>query len=273
MTATYAPSLQATPSLRQGPRTVATAAAGAMAAPLLSTLIAFAIDPRTINGASVWLKPMHFELSLALHFATLALLLPLASRAWQSSRLVRGSMLAAATCAVLEVAYISLQAARGEASHFNYSSPVSGAMYALMGLGALIIVIGSAVTGLAIWRSRGVRGDSQLGRGAALGLVLGSGATLALAGYMSSQGSHLVGGPPTDAFGLPFLGWATRGGDLRVPHFFATHAMQALPLAGLAADRLGLAARWAMPAAAALYFVAVLALFGQALMGIPFIGL
>ena len=114
----------------------------------------------------------------------------------------------------------------------------------------------------------------QLHRGAALGLLLGSVATLLVAGFMAAGHSHLVGGPRTDAFGLPFLGWATRGGDLRVPHFFATHAMQALPLAGLLADRAGLAReRWLLPLVAANYFAGVMALFVEALLGIPFLAL
>ena len=83
---------------------------------------------------------------------------------------------------------------------------------------------------------------------------------------MLAQGTgHWVGGVPTDAGGLPLFGWSRTGGDLRVPHFFATHVMQALPLLGLAADRL--APRRAVPlvwAGVGVSLLVVAATFAQA---------
>ena len=70
-----------------------------------------------------------------------------------------------------------------------------------------------------------------------------------------------------------FFGWSTTGGDLRVPHFFATHAMQALPLAGWLADRVWPArARALVWLAAPAYSAVVIATFVQARAGIPFLG-
>ncbi len=254
-------------------RTTAIATAGALLAFAPATVAAHLTDDRLLNGASLWLKPLHFELSLAIQSITLAVLIPLLSRSWQESRTVRWTVSAASLAAILELFYIVLQAARGRASHFNDATPLESALYAVMGIGSLTIVAGAAVVGYALWRSPQAGARSQLRTGAVLGLILGTATTVVLAGYMSALPGHLVGGPQTDAFGLPFLGWATRGGDLRVPHFFATHAMQALPIAGLAADRLGLKGPWLMPVATAAYFVGVFGLFGQALMGLPLISL
>ena len=57
---------------------------------------------------------------------------------------------------------------------------------------------------------------------------------------ISTYGGHWVGGTATDAGGLPIVGWVRDGGDLRVAHFFALHAIQLIPLfgAGLAATGL-----------------------------------
>ena len=273
MTLTYSTSPLSFARRQLEPQTVALGTAGIMLAFLLPTIIASLIDTHTLNGANLWLKPMHFELSLILHFFALAWLLPLVSDAWLRARTLRVSMQVAALSSVIEIVYILMQAARGEASHFNNSTPAAALLYALMGIGAVTIIVGSGIQGQAIWRSCENEGQKQVRRGAAFGLLFGSIATFVVAGYMGGQQSHLIDGPQSDAFGLPFLGWATRGGDLRVPHFFATHAMQALPIAGLFADRIGLKQRWVMPAAAVCYFAGVLALFVQALQGLPFIAI
>jgi hypothetical protein len=60
-------------------------------------------------------------------------------------------------------------------------------------------------------------------------------------------------------------------GDLRVPHFFATHMMQTIPLAGLVADRLfpTQAAIIVVWLATAAWTALTLWLFRQALSGVP----
>ena len=112
--------------------------------------------------------------------------------------------------------------------------------------------------------------------GAGWGLVLGSIATLMTAfplasGEIGGPG-HWVGGVRTDLGGLPLVGWSRTGGDLRVPHFFATHIMQALPILGLALDRI--APRVAKPGiafGALLSIAVVIGTFVQAVQGQPFL--
>lgn len=241
-----------------------------MAVLAVPTLIAWGLDERLLHGVSVWSKPLKFQAALALHFATLLLLAPLLSVETRRSRTLRWSMLAAASMAVLEIAYITLQAARGRASHFNYDTPVEQVLYGLMGLGATVIVVGSFLYGWLAWRSRSTQSGARsgLGTGAALGLMVGSVLTLAIGGYLSSRGSHWIGGDLTDATGMPLTGWSTTGGDLRPAHFLATHMMQVLPVLGLVGDRLRLPAI-GMWIAAAVYVAIVTAVAAQALFGLP----
>ena len=50
--------------------------------------------------------------------------------------------------------YIALQAARGEASHFNSSSVMAQMIYTAMGIGAVLIMVSTAIIGLQILRQR-----------------------------------------------------------------------------------------------------------------------
>jgi hypothetical protein len=247
-----------------------------MLALLAPTLVALAFDERQINGAAIWMKPMHFQLALIAHFAGLALLLQLLAPAVCDKRVVRWSMTIGGAAAVAEIGWIMVQAARGRASHFNEATSLEAGLYMAAGLGAATIVICAAVIGVTIWRRGRLDVGPGLRLGAVFGLTLGAVATLIVAGAMASgrivAPGHWVGGLRSDATGLPFLGWSTTGGDLRVPHFFATHAMQALPLVGLAADRVvGARAKLVVWAATALWAALVAATFIEALRGAPLI--
>lgn len=242
----------------------------------LPSLIALGLDDRLINGISSWNKPLKFQASLAIMLATLLLLLPLIEARTRAGRGVFLASLMAAITANGEVFYITLQAARGRASHFNDSTAFEALAYSVMGAGAALLVLSSLVIGVYILRRPSPAAPAGLRLGGGWGLVLGSVTTLitafALAGGQIDGPGHWVGGIKTDVGGLPLFGWSRTGGDLRVPHFFATHIMQALPILGLTLDRI--APRFARPGialGAIISIAVVIGTFVQAVQGRPFL--
>jgi hypothetical protein len=243
-----------------------------------SALAAF-LDTRTLNDINIWTKPIKFQLSLALLMATMLVLLPLLTRAWRASRTVRWSATATAFAGTFEIAYITVQSARGRGSHYFVEDPIEATMYSLMGLGAVTLVVAAFVVGFAILRSSHGQTRQGLRLGSAVGLMMGAVLTLVTAAALSASAfapeiGHWIGGDRSDASGIPLLGWSTTGGDLRVAHFFATHLMQALPVLGLLADKLRPAsARGIVFVGAALGTLGVAATFLQAAKGYPFLPL
>lgn len=223
----------------------------------LPLMVAYGLDGRMFQGDNVWLKPLKFHLALTVYTGTLALfamLLPegtFASRRW---RIYIGVVIA---CILAELLWIGGAAALGTASHFNLSG-LWASVYFLMGAAAVTLTSLSLAMGLVFWRHR----DEPLMLSIALGLILTFALTVPIAGTMSSGTSHLVGTPVTGAR-FPFFGWSAEVGDLRLPHFLATHAMHAVPLAGLTGSR---TAVWA---AAAGFTALTLWCFARALMGLP----
>jgi hypothetical protein len=269
----------APPRRQRDPMALCILAMGLMLVLLPVTLALAGIDPRQLNGISVWAKPIKFQLSLFMHFATLAWLAALLTPAAAAGPWLRRGFLVAVAAAFGEILYILLQAARGRASHFNLDTPLEAALYNAMGVGALLIVFNAMQLGWTLRHGTRPETGEGLRLGAVLGLILGGLTTLVVAGALGSgdlvsEAGHWVGGNRSDAGGLPLFGWSQSGGDLRVPHFFATHLMQALPVLGLLADRCW--QRWArfmVLAGAALGLGLVVFTFVQAIRGQPFLTL
>jgi hypothetical protein len=228
------------------------------------------IDGRLFNGVSVWEKPSKFFLSLGLHMATLSWGLALLPANFKQTPAIRWASIVFLAVAIGEVIYIAFRAARGEASHFNETTTIARLLYAAMGMGAVTL---SAVTGFIGWRILKQATASPLAFATGLGFILAGGLAVPFGGYMSSQqGGHWVGGDLSDATGLPFFHWSTTGGDLRVPHFFGLHIMQALPIVGYLVRDFSRAPALSLIGLAAVIWVGLTFLiFFQAVSGMPFI--
>lgn len=220
------------------------------------------LDGRTILGIDPWIKPLKFALSVGIYTLTVALmLLPLAPSRARS--FVRWATIIPLS---FETVAIALQSARGVPSHFNETSAFDAAIFAAMGVAILLATLGGATLLVLHLRSRALPRAVRWGvrAGIAVSLV-GS----AVGGAMVSNQGHAVGAED-GGDGLPFVGWSREGGDLRIAHFAGIHALQALPLVGIAASRARRGV--ALVAGATLaYVTAVGALFVAAILGSPLI--
>jgi hypothetical protein len=255
---------------RRQPQLAAAAQLAAVAT--LPCLLAMQIDPRLTHDISVWIKPTKFLLSLALYFATLAWFfgyLPQQAQRRRGGRFVIGAAIGAG---LLEMLWLIAAATKGVPSHFNRQSLPWALAYSAAGIGAVLLVAAIFVQGVMIARDRTIRLAPVFRSSLVAGAVVAFVGTLLTAGYLSSGNGHWVGGVPSDAAGLPVLGWSRSGGDLRVAHFWALHAHQALPLAGalIAASGIRRAhhALWSVTAA---YVALIVFTFLQALAGRPFL--
>src|SRR5690606_9147450 len=171
-----------------------------------------------------------------------------------------------------EMSWIVLAAANGVPSHFN-TSTMGLVAYGLAGIGSVVLILAILVRGMMIAPQLVVLIAPALLWSIVAGAVIAFCTTLIAAGYLSMNGGHWVGGAPSDAHGLPLLGWSRTVGDLRVAHFFALHAQQVLPALGLAAVALGRPnARGTVLLGALAYTGLIAFTFVQALRGVPFIG-
>jgi hypothetical protein len=218
-----------------------------MLAVAAASAVGMLVDPRLITGAPAWLKPFKFGVSIAIYSLTLAWIFQWLSD-WPRVRRIVGWT--TALVFVLEVAIIDAQAWRGTTSHFNVSTPLDMALFAVMGMAILLQTLVSVAVAAALWRQRFA--DRALGWALRAGMMLTIVGALtgglmtrptdaqladARAGNrMTTAGAHTVGsvdGGP----GLPVTGWSTEHGDLRLPHFIGLHAIQFLALVAVGLRR------------------------------------
>ncbi|MCG6122502.1 MAG: hypothetical protein MEP57_07325 [Microvirga sp.] len=225
-------------------------------------------DGRQVAGLSPWVKPMKFSASLSLHLATLALFWPWLAQRFRDGLAGSAVRRLVIAMSVFELTYIGFQASRASGSHYNVAEAFPALMYSLMGVGAVIIVAGTAIMGAAALtvREGGERGVMRraIGLGLALSGVLG----LVTGALLSVNGGHHVGEPSLSASVWPVFGWSREVGDLRIAHFTGLHAAQAIPLVALAALRVGPGSALKIAHVAALLVVATtVAAAGIALSG------
>ncbi|GLY68469.1 hypothetical protein [Amycolatopsis taiwanensis] len=199
-------------------------------------------DDRILIGAPIWAKPFKFAVSMGIYCLTWAWLASLVAR---GRRLV--NLVSAGVVAMLAVEYVIIvgQTVRGRPSHFDVGTSFDRLLYIIMAISAGSLWLGTLALSVPLMRTPIIGAANRLAirLGAVIALI-GIGIAVLMTtprpgqpGAQGVVGAHSVG-VADDGPGLPILGWSTTGGDLRIPHFFGMHALQALPLFALLLGRL-----------------------------------
>ena len=224
-----------------------------------------AADERALREVGVWHKPLKFMASTALFALSTAWFMGRLPAGARSSPVSRALVWTVIATSLFEVAYISMQAALGEPSHYHVADPLHAAMFVAMAVAAVLLTGTQAVLAWQIARHQRSRPWPLATQAVVVGLAL----TFLLS---TASGFMLGAQQPPAGVGLPILGWHLAahpgGGDLRPAHFLGVHAQQLIPLAGwLLQARAGASAgRW-FAAFVAAYLLAWGLLAGQGLQG------
>ena len=236
---------------------------------------AFAIFvPAGTVAVNPWIKPIKFSMSFSTFASTVSLLL-LALRIpkWQLTLARR----AIATSVAFEILSLAAQAWRS-AYHLSGQSLLDTSL-AQMTNSMVMVNTGIVCWMLALFCINRVRTD-QIDRPMVAAIRYSLVIFLAgnaIGGYMLARGSHTVG-IADGGQGLPFVNWSVIGGDLRIAHFIAIHAIQIVPLFAYILSQMAPILpvkhrRIAAGAVALAVSIAVGATFVQAALGHPLLSL
>jgi hypothetical protein len=213
------------------------------------------------NAHTPWIKPMKFAISFATFVWTVSLFLSvLRIPAWKR-RLVRRAIVGSVTIEMLCLAaqaWRHVPAGMGTFADFLIFQGTTAMVW------LLLVFSGN--------RERIKIADTAQVLAIRLGItvfLLGN----AIGGFILARGTHTVGAPDGGP-GLPFVGWSTIAGDLRISHFIGIHAIQIIPLFAFIlwrmAPRPALARRRAAVLAAGVVVACIIiATFLQAILGHP----
>jgi len=206
-------------------------------------VIGLIFDPRIVLGMPNWAKSTKFGLSLGLYGATLLWLLPLLQ---SRPRLAGFVGHASGGILSLEIVLLAVQAIRGVPMHFNVSTPFDSTLWGFMSVTIMafwvVTLIAVILAMLQPVSNRILAWGVRLGLlivliGFAEGFLMPPPTPTQMAALQAGQQVHLIGAHTVGAAdggpGIPFLGWSTQHGDLRVGHFIGIHGIQAIALLAL----------------------------------------
>ncbi|WP_374951834.1 hypothetical protein [Mucilaginibacter sp.] len=177
-----------------------------------------------VTGSNAWYKPIKFALSISVFCFTMGWF------CWYLQMPRQVSIYSWATIIFLafELVYITYQAARGQQSHFNRSTPLYSVLYTGMAFAATAVTLHTAYIGILFCsRSFPQLPDYYL---FSIRLSIFLFVIFAFEGaLMGGMNAHTIGGPDGSR-GIPFLNWSRQFGDARIAHFIGMHALQVLPL-------------------------------------------
>lgn len=252
---------------------------------LPALLIAASIDERMVMDRNIWLKPIKFDLAIAIYLISLSLCAHLLPPTWRDSPRFNRYVAVVCFTVIIEMAWLIYAAAIGEVAHFNQTHPVLAPVYFVMGVLAIMLTSLSAVIGVGVLKHHDHSINPLIRYALGYSLLATAVLTVITASYLSAAPAQMHAVLPdgvsvVDRDGaLPLLGWLRNAGDLRVAHFFAMHAFHFVPCVAAIGvlmlpkplTRQKPFARTAAIGLCAAYTAFVVFVFVQALVGKPFL--
>jgi hypothetical protein len=176
-----------------------------------------------VAGVNAWFKPFKFAISIAIYCGTMA---------WYCNylpsfniKLFNGANIILFS---FEILYIAIQAARGQESHFNWTTSFYKMLFVGMAIAAIGITLYTAYTGIKFFQTDFPNLPSYYVWAIRLSIfifIIFSFEGLA----MGARQTHNIGQQVQNTF-LPLLKWNMIEGDLRVAHFIGMHGLQIIPI-------------------------------------------